>query len=202
MCWRCVNYGGRGHPIIVWGRIRGCASPRSCSAANLTDKNSHALLFNIIMSNIVRGIECRRLRRARHVARMVEGRGVFKILTGKPAGIGHHRGMITNEFIRIASNSCEKAFLSCKVNARRSGHSPRYHLIITVSLADRHDWHITRGKWPLARNPDRSRRDRYTSLKLFWPQSMAPWTTASCGKVKTFKLFRLFSDIKIRYRTK
>ena len=43
--------------------------------------------------------------------------------------------------------------LSRKVNARRSVHSPRYHLIITLSFADRRD---SRGKWPLARNQDRS----------------------------------------------
>ena len=33
-----------------------------------------------------------------------------------------------------------------------------------------------RGKWPLARNQDRSCWHRHTSLKLFWPQSVAPWT--------------------------
>ena len=36
--------------------------------------------------NIVRVIKSRRLRWARHVARMEEGRSVFKILTGKPTG--------------------------------------------------------------------------------------------------------------------
>ena len=36
--------------------------------------------------NIVRVIESRRLRRAEYVARMEEGRGAFKILTGKPTG--------------------------------------------------------------------------------------------------------------------
>ena len=36
--------------------------------------------------NIVREIESRRLRWARHVARMEEGRSTFKILTGKPTG--------------------------------------------------------------------------------------------------------------------
>ena len=56
-------------------------------------------------------------------------------------------------------------------------HSSRYHLIITLSLTDRHDWRDTQGKWPLARNPDRSWWHRHTSLKLFWPQPMASWTT-------------------------
>jgi len=36
--------------------------------------------------NIVRVIKSRRLRWARHVARMAEGRSAFKILTGKPTG--------------------------------------------------------------------------------------------------------------------
>ena len=36
--------------------------------------------------NIVRVIKSRRLRWAGHVARMEEGRKVFKILTGKPTG--------------------------------------------------------------------------------------------------------------------
>ena len=36
--------------------------------------------------NLARGIKSRRLRCAGHVARMEEGRSVFKILTGKPTG--------------------------------------------------------------------------------------------------------------------
>ena len=36
--------------------------------------------------NIVRVIKSRRLRWARHVARMEEGRGVHKVLVGKPEG--------------------------------------------------------------------------------------------------------------------
>ena len=36
--------------------------------------------------NIVREIKSRRLRWARHVARLEEDRNVFKILTGKPTG--------------------------------------------------------------------------------------------------------------------
>ena len=31
--------------------------------------------------------------------------------------------------------------------------------------------------WSLARNPDRSWWHRHTSLELFWPQTLAPWTT-------------------------
>ena len=36
--------------------------------------------------NIVRGIKSRRIRWAGHVARMEEGRGVHKVLVGKPEG--------------------------------------------------------------------------------------------------------------------
>ena len=43
-----------------------------------------------------------------------------------------------------------------------------------LSLADRRD---TWGKWPLARNPDRSWWHHHTTLKLVWPQPMAPWIT-------------------------
>ena len=59
-------------------------------------------------------------------------------------------------------------FLSGKVNARRFVYSPWYHLIITLSSADRHD---TLGMWPLARNTVRSWWHRHTSLKLFFGQS-------------------------------
>ena len=61
-------------------------------------------------------------------------------------------------------------------NARRSVHSPQDHFIITLLTSDRRDWRDTRGKWPLARNPDRSCRHGHTSVMLFWPQLMAPWT--------------------------
>ena len=40
----------------------------------------------VLVLKIVRVIKCRRLRWAGHVARMEEGRSVFKILTGTPAG--------------------------------------------------------------------------------------------------------------------
>ena len=62
----------------------------------------------------------------------------------------------------------------CKANARRSVHSPQDHFIITLIISD---WCDTRGKWPLARNPNRSWWHRHTSPKLFWPQPLAPWTT-------------------------
>ena len=68
-------------------------------------------------------------------------------------------------------------FLSCKANARRSVHSPQDRFIITLIISDRRHWRDTRGKWPLARNPDRSWWHRHTNWKFFWPQPMAPWTT-------------------------
>jgi hypothetical protein len=46
--------------------------------------------------------------------------------------------------------------LSSKANARRPVHSPQDHSIMTLIISNRHDWRDTRGKWPLARNPDRS----------------------------------------------
>ena len=36
--------------------------------------------------NIVRVIKSRRMRRAKHVARMGEGKGVYRVLVGKPEG--------------------------------------------------------------------------------------------------------------------
>ena len=47
-------------------------------------------------SNIVRVIKSRRLRWAGHVARMEEGRSVFKILTGKPTRKGAFINYITH----------------------------------------------------------------------------------------------------------
>ena len=51
---------------------------------------------------------------------------------------------------------------------------PKDHFIITNIISD---WRDTHSKWPLARNPDRSWWHHHISLKLFWPQPMAPWTT-------------------------
>ena len=54
-------------------------------------------------------------------------------------------------------------FLWCKVNARRSVQSPRYHLIITIM--------ITWLTWHSARNSDISWWHRHTNLKLYWAAS-------------------------------
>jgi hypothetical protein len=44
-------------------------------------------LHNLYSSpNIVRAIKARRMRWTGHVARMREGRGVYKVLVGKPVG--------------------------------------------------------------------------------------------------------------------
>ena len=80
---------------------------------------------------------------------------------------------------RTASSSDEllaEVFLSCKANAR-SVHSPPYRLIITLINSEQCGICDTWGKWPLARNLDRSWWHRHTSLKIFWPQPLAPWTT-------------------------
>jgi hypothetical protein len=42
-----------------------------------------------------------------------------------------------------------------------------------LSLAERRDWHDTRGKWPLTMEPDRNWWHRYTSVKLLFGRS--PW---------------------------
>ena len=44
-----------------------------------------------------------------------------------------------------------------------------------LSLADRRDWRDTRGKWSLARNPDRSWWHRYSSLQLHGQQEAFYW---------------------------
>jgi hypothetical protein len=43
-------------------------------------------LHNEELNGIVRVIKSRRLRWAGHVSRMVEGRGVYRVLVGKPEG--------------------------------------------------------------------------------------------------------------------
>ena len=64
-------------------------------------------------------------------------------------------------------------FLSCKVNARRSVHSPWYHFIITLSLTT----DVTDMKLVASGPLDRSWWHCHTSLKFFCQQPMAPWTT-------------------------
>ena len=65
-----------------------------------------------------------------------------------------------------------EVFLSCKVNTRRSAHSPQDHFIITLIISDWRDWCDTWGKWPLGRILDRSWWHCHTSLKVFF---CSPW---------------------------
>ena len=71
-------------------------------------------------------------------------------------------------FVRRSPNRFSGIFLSWMAE------QPPGSFFITLINSD---WRDTRGKWPLFRNPDRSWWHRHTSLKLFWPQPMAPWTT-------------------------
>ena len=89
-----------------------------------------------------------------------------------------------------------EVILSCKTNIRRSVHTSRYHLIVTLSLVDRGDWRDTLSMWPSARNPYRSCWNRQNSLKLFRPQPMDSRTTAGIliMSVQT-KLLKMISEL-------
>ena len=54
--------------------------------------------------------------------------------------------------------------------------APGIILLSPLIISDQCDWCDTRGKWHFARNSDRSCWHCHTSVKLFWPQPMAPWT--------------------------
>jgi 1-acyl-sn-glycerol-3-phosphate acyltransferase len=59
-------------------------------------ENLHNEELNVLYSlpNIVRVVKSRKMRWARHVARMREGTGVHRVLVGKPEGtrsVGRHR---------------------------------------------------------------------------------------------------------------
>ena len=56
--------------------------------------------------------------------------------------------------------------------------------IITLIISDRRDWRRdTRGKWPLARNPDRSWWHRHTSISYSFS---SPWFHVRKNKSRTF----------------
>ena len=88
-----------------------------------------------------------------------------------------YRPHLTNNLLAEFS----QVFISCKVYARRSVHSPWYHHIITLIISWLWD---TWSKWPLARKPDRNRWHQHTSLsflaaaqgsmgnRLSWVESM------------------------------
>jgi hypothetical protein len=67
---------------IVLRKIFGPKREGDGSWKNCTDE-LHSLYSS---SNIVRVIKSRRMRWAGHVARMGEGRGVYRVLVGKPEG--------------------------------------------------------------------------------------------------------------------
>jgi hypothetical protein len=81
----------------VLGRIFGPKREEDGSQRKLHNDELHDLYSS---SNIVRVIKSRRMRWAEHVARMGEGRGVYRVLTGRPEGKNHWedlglRGRIT-----------------------------------------------------------------------------------------------------------
>ena len=78
--------------------------------------------------------------------------------------------MLCNMIIFLTFRQFSLVFLSSKANASRPVHSPLDHFIIILIISN---WRDTRGKWPLARNPDRSSWHRHTSLKLFFCRN--PW---------------------------
>ena len=67
----------------IMRRIFGSKKDNNGEWRRLHNEELHSLYRS---PNIVRVIKSRRLRWAGHVARMVESRSVFKILTGKPTG--------------------------------------------------------------------------------------------------------------------
>jgi hypothetical protein len=75
----------------VLRRIFGPKMEEAGSWRKLHNDELHSLYFS---PNIVRVIKSWRMRWARHVARMGEGRGVYKVLVGRPEGkktVGRHR---------------------------------------------------------------------------------------------------------------
>ena len=77
-------------------------------------------------------------------------------------------------------------FLSFKANARAGDLCtvPRIISLSSLSLATDVTDATLGESWPLVGNPERSCWHRHTSLKLFWPQPIAPWT-AGLTKYKT-----------------
>jgi hypothetical protein len=67
----------------VLRRIFGPKREGDGSWRKLHDDELHNMYYS---ANIVRVIKSRRMRWAGHVARMVEGRGVYRVLVGRPKG--------------------------------------------------------------------------------------------------------------------
>jgi hypothetical protein len=64
-------------------KIFGCKREEDGSWRKLHNHEFHSLYPS---SNIVRVIKSRKMRWAGHVARMEEGRGVYRVLIGRPKG--------------------------------------------------------------------------------------------------------------------
>ena len=65
-------------------------------SGKVVDEIKSLILYTVTFSptNIVRVVKSRRMRWAGHVARMGQGRGVYRVLVGKPEGkrpLGRHR---------------------------------------------------------------------------------------------------------------
>ena len=77
------------YELFVYWNIH-CITDSFCKyvlkIATLWRKLHNEELNSLYSPNIVRVIKSRRMRWAGHVARMVEGRGVHKVLVGKPEG--------------------------------------------------------------------------------------------------------------------
>jgi hypothetical protein len=69
----------------VLRKIFGPKREKNGSWRKLRNDELHSLYSS---PNIIRVIKSRRMRWARHVARMAEGRGVYRVLVGRPEGKG------------------------------------------------------------------------------------------------------------------
>ena len=72
--------------------------------------------------------------------------------------------------------------------SRNIMHSPPFTTLSPLSLADRRDWHDTRGKRSLVSNEKRSWWYRHNSVKPFWPQTKVRWTTGKTDSNQSMKL--------------
>ena len=79
--------------ILGCGNYQPYSGPNSLSEQRYIGRINHLYLeyhcIFIVSSNIVRMIKLRRIKWAGHVARMEEGRSVYKVLVGKPEGKNH-----------------------------------------------------------------------------------------------------------------
>ena len=103
-------------------------------------------------------------------------------------------------FIRLSPSwGFPQLYGKCQEIYAQSPESFHYHPIIIIS--DRRDWRDTRGKLPLARNPDRSWWHRHINWKFFWPQPMALWTTGFLSELILFGSSYELRKIYVLYKT-